>query len=322
MSTSEAKPSTSKLVKWGLPAAITVAAIFYLVTTIDFQAVAAHITPRAASILLPALIAFGFVSLAIEAVTLRRLLHTSGSDFTFMVAARVKAASYLLAIVHYALGAATLSVLLERRAGVGMARAAGSVMMIMMFDLGMVLSMVAVGATLVSETEVELQFGIITALILTIVGGLALLRAKFSLGPLDRIRDLEIFTPARTVPTRDLVELALLRLVFVFCFEMMGWAALHAFEIDVPLGAVLVNFSGVVMVSMLPAVAGIGPSQVAMVEFFQAYGTAETLLACSISLAAGMIAIRSLIGVAFAREFSREAYAATRNKNEMSGENL
>jgi hypothetical protein len=61
---------------------------------------------------------------------------------------------------------------------------------------------------------------------------------------------------------------------------------------------------------MLPAIAGLGPTQVAMVEFFADYGSAESLLACSIALSSGMIVLRSLIGIVFASEFSREAYAA------------
>ena len=156
-----AASQTHPLIKWGLPAVISLGAAGYLSTIIDVDAVASHLTTDAAMILIPALLAFGFVSLVIEAVTLRRVLHRTRSDFTLLTAARVKAASYLLAIVHYALGAATLTVLLRRRAGVSMAEAAGTVMTIMMFDLGMVLSMVAIGASLVSETGVELQFGVI-----------------------------------------------------------------------------------------------------------------------------------------------------------------
>ena len=175
------------------------------------------------------------------------------------------------------------------------------------------LSLVAVGATLVSETQVELQLGLIVAVIAVIAGGLSLLRAPFSLGPLDRIRDLELFHTARTIPARDLVELGLLRLAFVMGFELMGWAALYAFQIDVPFGALLVNFSGVVLVAMLPAIAGIGPSQIAMVEFFKLYGTPESLLACSLAMSAGLIVMRALTGIVFARELGREAYIAARD---------
>ena len=298
--------------KWGLPAAITCAAVAYLVATIDFAGVASYITPRAASILIPSMLGFGVVSIVIEAITLRRLLHSTRNDFTLLTAARVKSASYLLAILHYALGALTLSVLVSRQAGVNLQRAAGVVGLVMMFDLGMVLAMVAVGATLISTTAIELQFGAVLGIIGVIGGGLALLRAPFTLGPLDRLRELELFESARTVPVRDLCELAVLRCLFVVAFMSMGYGALRAFEIEAPIPAVMVNFSGVVLASMLPAVAGLGPSQVAMVEFFAAYGQKEQLLACSVSLAASMISMRALMGIAFAGEFSREALEVSR----------
>lgn len=302
--------SRQDLVRWGVPVAISFGALFYLVKIIDFTNVAAHLTARAVAILLPALIVYGVFSLAVEALTLRRLLHTTRADFTLITAARIKAASYLLTLVHYAIGAAALTVLLRRRAGAGLAESAGVVMLIMMFDLAMVLSMVVVGASLISSTNMQLQFGLIVGIIAVIAGGLTLLRAPVSLGPLDRLRELELFQAARTIAKRDLVELALLRLVFVLGFELLGWTALYAFEFEVPFGAVMVNFSAVALVSMLPAIGGLGPSQVAMVEFFRAYGTAESLLACSIALSSGMIVLRSLIGIVFAGEFSREAYSA------------
>jgi hypothetical protein len=283
----------------------------YLVKIIDFSNVAAQVTWKSAAILLPSLIVYGFFSLAIEALTLRRLLHTTRAGFTLITAARIKAASYLLTLVHYALGAATLTLLLRRRAGAGLAQAAGIVILIMMFDLAMVLSMVVVGASIVSATRVELQLGLIAAIISVLVGGLTLLRTPISLGPLDRLRALDLFHAARTLAKRDLMELALLRFVFVLGFELMGWAALYAFDLTVPFGAVMVNFSAVALISMLPAVAGLGPTQVAMVEFFAEYGSAESLLACSIALSTGMIVLRSLIGIVFASEFSREAYSAT-----------
>jgi hypothetical protein len=296
--------------RWGVPAAISLAALFYLVKIIDFSNVAAHLTWRAVSILLPGLIVYGFFSLAIEALTLRRLLHTTRASFTLITAARIKAASYLLTLVHYALGAVTLTLLLRRRAGAGLAEAAGVVMLIMMFDLAMVLSMVVIGASLISSSNIQLQFGLIVAIIAVIAGGLTLLRTPMSLGPLDRLRELDLFQAARTLAKRDLMELAMLRLIFVLGFELMGWTALYAFDFVVPFGAVLVNFSAVALVSMLPAVAGLGPTQVAMVEFFAEYGSAEGLLACSIALSSGMIVLRSMIGIVFASEFSREAYSA------------
>ncbi len=306
------RPSAkTQALKWLLPAAFTGAAIFYLVSTIDIKDVIDKLDARAAWILFPALLAYGAVSLLIEALSLKRPLHVS-ADFTVITAARVKAASYLLGFIHYAFGIGTLSILLRRQAGVGLAEAAGIVMLLMMFDLGMLLVMVAIGATLISTSAVQLQFGMILGVISLIVSGFAFLRAPFPMGPFDKLRDLEIFRAARSIPTRQLVELGALRLVFVLSFELLGWAALTAFSISVPFPDLLVNFSAVALVATLPAVAGIGPSQVAMVEFFREFASRESILACSIALAAGMIVMRATIGIVFAGEFSREAYSVAR----------
>ena len=169
------------LVRWGVPAVISLGALVYLIEIIDFENVLAHLTMRAAAILVPALLIYGAFSLGIEALTLRRLLHTTRADFTLITAARIKAASYLLTLVHYALGAATLTLLLRRRAGAGLAESAGVVMLIMMFDLAMLLSMVVVGASLVSSTSIQLQFGLIVVIIAVIAGGLALLSTPTSI---------------------------------------------------------------------------------------------------------------------------------------------
>jgi hypothetical protein len=59
------------LSKWGLPIVISFAALAYLSQTLDFSGVAGEITPHAATILVPALIVYGIVSLLIEAFSLR-----------------------------------------------------------------------------------------------------------------------------------------------------------------------------------------------------------------------------------------------------------
>ncbi len=294
------------LKRWGVPVSLTLAAIAYLVHFVDIADTVSRMTPRTLAILGTALLLFGFFSTTIEAMTLRRLLHSSRPDFTFMTAVRIKSSSYLLAVVHYTLGAATLSVLLGRRSGVSIERAAGIILLVMMVDLGMVLSMIALGATLGSSVAVPVQLGLVIAIVVGVAGGLALLRAPFSLGPIDVLRDRELFSAARGVSSRDLAELIVVRFVFVLGFESLGWAALTAFGVSVPPAVVLVNFSGVMITSMLPAVAGIGPTQIAMVEFFRAYGSPEALLACSVALSAGLITMRTLLGIVFVGELRRE----------------
>jgi hypothetical protein len=303
-----------QFLKVAAPLVVSVAAVAYLGKTIDFAGVMGHMTLHAASILMPAILVFCAVSLFIESMCLVRLAPPALRDsFHLATAARIKAASYLLSLIHYALGAGTLSLLLRRRARIGFADAAGMVILIMIFDLGMVMLLVSAGVGLVATDTPGLQVGMVLAAIGLLVAGLVVLRMPISLGPLDKIRNLELFRAARTTAPRVLLELGVLRLLFVLSFELMGWAALTAFGVMVPFGDLLVNFSLVALAGTLPAVAGIGPSQVGMVEFFREFGDRETLLASSIALSAGLIVFRAAIGMLFAREFTREAISASQS---------
>jgi hypothetical protein len=59
-------------------------------------------------------------------------------------------------------------------------------------------------------------------------------------------------------------------------------------------------------------VAGLGTSQAAFLYLFSDYAPEATLLAMSLILSAGMLGLRALMGMVFAREFTQEALRETR----------
>jgi len=294
------------------PFVVTLGAIAYLVGTVDLRGALSQVDSHAALVLIPALLVYGALSLLIEAMTLIRLVPDRKNSFGLWTASRVKAASYLTALIHYALGAGTLALLLRKRAGIDLIEAAGVVSLIVMFDLGVLLAMVALGIGLISTVTPTVQVGLILSIFGLISVGFALLRTPFSLGPLERLQNHRLFRAARTTSPERLVEVGLLRLSFVLCFLALGWTAFGAFGLTVPLGDFLVNFAAVILMAFLPSVASIGPSQVGMVEFFAPFADRETLLACTVALSAGLILLRAGIGILFARELTREVYAAAR----------
>jgi hypothetical protein len=62
------------------------------------------------------------------------------------------------------------------------------------------------------------------------------------------------------------------------------------------------------------AVAGLGVGQLAAVIVFKDVAPDETLIALSLVLSAGLIALRAAMGLIFAREFTREALEETRGE--------
>jgi hypothetical protein len=122
-----------------------------------------------------------------------------------------------------------------------------------------------------------------------------------------------VFDALRDASPRLLAELACLRLLFVLAFVALGAAALAAFDVSVPAGDLVVGVAVVALVAALPiALSGLGTGQAAFVVLFRPWADPERLLACSLALSAGLIAMRVALGLVFAREFTREALNATR----------
>jgi len=305
--------SMRRVLKWVLPFVVSGGFLSFLMSRIDAGEVLGHITSQVLLILVPTMLAFGAISLMIEATCLVLLVPASRDVFNLMTAARVKSASYLLYIVNYGLGAGALTLLLRRRAGMQLSDAGGIVILLAAFDLGLLLLVTAVGAAWSGAETPGILAGVIATAGVGLVGGFAVLRTSRSLGPLERIRSMTLFRAARTSAPSLLIEVGLLRLFFVFNFIALAWVTLVAFDVIVPLGDVIVNFAIVALISTLPiAVAGLGTGQAAFVYAFRHWGPEETLLACSLALSAGLILLRAGLGFFFSQEFVREALQGAR----------
>jgi hypothetical protein len=302
-----------KVLKWVLPFVVSAGILAFLLSRIETRGLLGRMTFDVAVVLVPAMLAYAGLTLWIEATSLVRLVPISRDVFGLWTAARVKAASYLIYIINYALGAGSLTLLLRRRAGLALSEAGGIVMLVALFDLGFLLLIATLGAALYGTEAATLRAGVIAGAGIGLVGGFVVLRTPRPLGPLERLRSMALFRAARTSSLGLLIELAMLRLLFVLSFLSVAWATLMAFDIRVPIGDVVVNIAIVALISTLPiAVAGLGTGQAAFVFMFRQWGDQETLLACSLAFSAGLILTRAGIGFACSQEFVREALAAAR----------
>ena len=300
--------------KRALPLAVSGASLAWVFTRFDLSAVADALSWRIVQVLVPALILYGAFTLVIESASILRLLSRRPPGFGAWTAARVKSASYLLAIVNYALGGAALTLLLRRRAALGLGEAVGIVLLISMTDLCVVLLLGTLGL-LAHADRLAINAGLLVLAGAGFFGALVLLRMQASLGPLERIRSLAVFDALRHTPARNLWELGGLRLLFCIGFIAVAGAAFSAFEVAVGPAQLIGGVMILALVGALPiAVAGIGPGQIAAVEIFQGTATPETLLALSLVLSTGLIGLRATTGLLFAREFTREALEQTRGE--------
>ena len=98
-------------------------------------------------------------------------------------------------------------------------------------------------------------------------------------------------------------------------FVSLIWICCLAFDLEVPWTFLLAGVPILLVVAMIPSVAGLGTGQVAFVSLFGQYGDDETLLACSLAFSTGLIVLRAGMGLVFAREFTQEAFVATQSSN-------
>jgi hypothetical protein len=172
--------------------------------------------------------------------------------------------------------------------------------------------MAAVGA-LTGAGPTGTNAGLFVILVIAFVVGMTVLRMPANLGPIERLRSLTIFRALRTTPLPLLGRLAVLRLLFTSSFIALGGATFAGFDIAIPLSDLTVGMVFVGVVSALPiAIAGLGTGQVAVVSVFGHLADRETLLALSLVLTAGMLALRTGMGLVMAREYTREALQESR----------
>ncbi|MEM7411691.1 MAG: lysylphosphatidylglycerol synthase domain-containing protein [Myxococcota bacterium] len=292
-----------------LPLLVSGAVLVWLFRRTDPAALADAIDARVVAVLLPSLLVYGFGSLAIDAISIRRLVPPGPAPLSLWTAARLKCASYLLGIFHYALGAASLTVLLRRRTSLSLTGAGSVVLLIALTDLLVVLASASVAIVAGTQLQLGPQVGVIFAALGACATGIFVLRWPGSLGPLDRLRELAIFDGLRNIPLARLGELLVLRCLFCTGFVAICVAAFVAFGISAPPVQMVAGFLIAALVAALPiAVAGLGTSQAAFLFLFEGIASPERLLAMSLALSFGLISMRVAMGIAFARELTREAW--------------
>ncbi|MBK7949450.1 MAG: flippase-like domain-containing protein [Deltaproteobacteria bacterium] len=309
--TTRAAVSGTSLARRTFPIVVSAALVAYLGFRIDLRAALEHLTLATTLRFLAPLALWNAVTLLIEAHCLHRVTAACGHAISRATAARIKSACYLLSLFHYAAGATALTFLLRRRMGGSLARAASAVFVIALLDVGSVAGMALLAGAFLPAIGAGLRSGLLLTLLGGVAAGFFLLRTRRSLGPLDRIRELEILGAFRTIPLTTLFELIGLRIVFVACYVWMVAGLFQAFGVDIGVAELALKVAVLLLISALPiAVAGIGTAQVAFVTLFATRAPDDVLLSMSILLSIALTFARALLGLAFAGELSREAREA------------
>ncbi len=307
--------STRVLMRRLLPAAVSVAILAALFSRLDLAEAWARAREADLRLWLPMLVVYGLGCVLLDGLALQTVLPVDRSP-TLWQAGRLRAATYPLAILHYALGSLGLLALLRRRVGVRTLEAAGIVALLAVADLAVLLVGAALGAAFLATRPPPVDRAVFVGFLGVMGTGFVVVRSG-GFGPLRRLAQADLFRSLRETSYTRLVRLASVRVAFVGLFLLLGGVTLAAFGIHVPPGDLVVCFAATALVSALPiALSGLGTSQAAMIFLFRHWAGPEQVLAASLTLSAGIVAVRGAVGLFFAREYALDAYAEARQREE------
>jgi hypothetical protein len=214
----------------------------------------------------------------------------------------VRGGTYLLAILHYAVGQGTIVYFVHRATGVSVARGTATVLLIMGINVLALLFLTTAGLAI--APEIPHSVAMVTALAWA---GLGVYVVAMVLRP-RWLAARQIFEVLLSAKLGGHLRTLAVRLPHIAALLVFQVAMLYAFGIPVPLRAAIVELPVVFFVAALPITPqGLGTTQAAMVLFFARYapGGKDQVMAASLATQGmsslvqagiGLLCMRSRVG--------------------------
>ncbi len=244
----------------------------------------------------PVLAALVVVVYFADALAISRTFGWFLARLSFREVLVVRGATYLLALINYALGQGAIVYFLHRARGVPLLRGSAAVLLVMGVNLLLLLLLASVGLAVTSEVP-----GVVKTMVAVAYAGLGVYVA------------LQIAKP-RWLASRALFEVLLgaglaghlkaiaVRLPHLASLVFFSWVSLRAFRIEVPLAHAILLLPVVYFVAVLPiSVQGWGPTQWAMITLFARYAPGDdpraVVFAASLTGQVVALAVQAVIGL-------------------------
>ena len=250
------------------------------------------------------------------------ILKTFGwfvAPLTYREVLVVRGATYLLALVNYAVGQGAIIYFVNRTRKIPILRGTAAVLLVMGINVLMLLVLATVG--LVTSSDVS---GGVRTLLLTAYGGLVVYIVLVALRP-SWLANRPVFDVLLSAGIMGHLRSMLVRVPHICSLLTLSWVSLAAFGVVLPVTKAVLCLPIVYFVTVLPiSVQGLGTSQAMLILFFADYAPGATpgareavVLASSlvtqvvanvIQIAIGLGCMRSQL----ARALVRPAEAATK----------
>jgi hypothetical protein len=204
----------------------------------------------------------------------------------------VRGATYMLAMVNYALGQGTIVYFVHRSRGVPVMRGAAAVLLVMGSNVLLLLFVTTAGLAL----GPELPRGLATVVTVA-YAGLAVYIVIVAARP-RWLTARPIFDVLLGAGLLGHLKAVVVRVPHFLSLLLFSYVSLRAFGIKIPLVTAVTCLPVVYFIAVLPiSPAGLGTMQAAMTWFFKPYAPEATILASSLTAQGIAIVVQAVVGL-------------------------
>jgi uncharacterized membrane protein YbhN (UPF0104 family) len=206
----------------------------------------------------------------------------------------VRGATYLLALVNYALGQGAIIYFVNRSRGVPVSRGTAAVLLVMGINVLMLLALATLGLAFVPQANP--RFTIVVAIAyagLAVYVALVLAKPRF-------LTSKPMFDVLLNARLTDYLKAMAARTPHILSLLALTYTSMRAFHIEVPPGQAVLCLPMVYFVAVLPiSPQGFGTTEFMMTTFFAKYapgGSGAAVVASSLATRVIAMAVQSLLG--------------------------
>jgi uncharacterized membrane protein YbhN (UPF0104 family) len=211
----------------------------------------------------------------------------------------VRGATYLLALVNYALGQGAIVYFVKRSRGVPLIRGTAAVLLVMGINVLMLLALATVGLAVVPQVPPRLAWVVAIA-----YAGLAVYALAVAVKP-RWLTSRPLFDVLLGAGVVGHLKAMAARVPHILSLLVLTYTSMRAFHIQVPVAQAVLCLPMVYFVAVLPiSPQGLGTTELMMTTFFADYAPGASaaehnaaVIASSFTLRVVAVAVQSLIGV-------------------------
>lgn len=294
----------SKTWKRLLPIAVSGAILFYLFWYIDIRQCFNALLNADMTIYVPSVLILIIATFLLDTQNLAETLKHFQYPLSWKNAFTLRGVTYLIMTIDYSVGMGVLIYYLKKHLGIPVMRSTGLMTFFNGITQKALVYMAIIGLIILSPASALLRnllFFFIGFAVLDFLFIVVLKRLP-SRGLALKIKNLNLLKVFHEAPWRTYGILLFWRIMYYAFFIVFFYVAVRAFNMQIPLIALIAYVPIILLVISLPiAPGGFGTAQATMLVLFKDYGTNMDIMAFGLTYTTSILVLRYLIGLSFAK---------------------